>query len=85
MRIGGPNSAHRARLSPGWSPYGPRIVVVEAAPPTPAIAPALPPQQRGDAACLTLLMAQTFGGDIARAGGYAQSLEDETPLFVRRA
>lgn len=85
MRVNGLISAQRARLAPGWSACGPRIVLVRAEPPGPRIAPTLPPQQRGDAACLTLVMAQTFGAGAARGGGYASPPEDDAPLFVRRA
>ncbi len=84
MRVSGPISAHRARLTPGWTSYGRPIVVVQTESP-PHIAPTLPPQQRGDAACLTLLMAQTFGGTDTRQGGYAPQIEDDAPLFVRSA
>lgn len=82
MRISGPISVQRPRPSPGWSAYGPRIVVLQAPEPPPRIAPTLPPQQRGDAASLTLLMAQTLGGGLVPQGAYAPALEDDGPIFA---
>ncbi len=82
MRISGPIMAQRLRPAPGWTAYGPRIVVLHAAQMRPEIAAALPPQQRGDAACLTLVMAQALAGTPARSGGYRPISEDEGPIFA---
>ena len=85
MRISGPISVQRTRPAPGWTAYGLRVVCVVAHQETAHAAPILPPQQRGDAACLTLLMAQTLGGRIDRCGGYGPALDDDAPLFALSA
>ncbi len=85
MRISGPISVQRARPAPGWTAFGPRIVCLCTAQEPARVAATLPPQQRGDAACLTLVMAQTLGGGIARTGGYADALEDDGPIFALSA
>lgn len=84
MRVSGPISAQRLRPAYGWTAY-PRVIVLQATAEPLAIAPTLPPQQRGDAACLTLVMAQTFGEAPRSGGAYAAPLEDETPIFAIRA
>lgn len=85
MRISGPISVQRTRPAPGWTAYGLRVVYLVAHENAVHVAPALPPQQRGDAACLTLLMAQTLGGGIARSGGYEPTPDDDTPIFALSA
>lgn len=85
MRLSGPISVQRARPAPGWNTYGMRVVLVRAAEPPPHIAPTLPPQQRGDAACLTLIMAQTFAGEARRAGSYAVAERDDAPILALSA
>lgn len=78
--------AQRVGPAPGWTGYGARVVLVGIAQPETRIAPTLPPQQRGDAACLTLVMAQTLGGTPAPAGAYrAVAGEDEGPIFALSA
>lgn len=81
MRISGPISVQRARPAPGWTGYGSRMAGLPEACITLHPALTLPPQQRGDAACLTLVMAQTYGGATLRAGAYAALPQDNDPLF----
>ena len=85
MRLSGPISVQRARPAPGWNTYGMRVVLVRAAEPPPRAALTLPPQQRGDAACLTLIMAQTFAGETRRAGSYAVAERDDAPILALSA
>ena len=85
MRLSGPISVQRTRPAPGWTAYGPRVVYIREAEPAPRIAPTLPPQQRGDAACLTLIMAQTYAGEMRRAGRYETRDADDTPVFALSA
>jgi len=85
MRLSGPISVQRPRPAPGWTAYGPRVVYVRAAEPPPHIAPTLPPQQRGDAACLTLIMAQTYAGAVRRSGAYRADEPGEDPIFALSA
>jgi hypothetical protein len=85
MRISGPISVQRARPAPGWTSYGARIVYVRTTDAPVRHAPALPPQRRGDAACLTLFAAQMLAGDLARIGSYAAAIEDDAPLFALSA
>ncbi|MFT3810831.1 MAG: hypothetical protein QM698_13005 [Micropepsaceae bacterium] len=85
MRVSGPISVQRARPAPGWTAYGPRVVHVVVAEPPPRIAPTLPPQQRGDAACLTLVMAQTYAGEMRRSGRYPAEERDDGPIFALSA
>lgn len=84
MRVSGPISAQRIRPAPRWGVYGAQLVVLVAAEDVPHAA-TLPPQQRDDAACLTLLMAQTLGGAEARSGAYAPLIEDDGPIFALSA
>ena len=48
-------------------------------------ASALPPQARGDAACLTLLMAQSFAAALPAGRASYVPLEDTSPIFSIRA
>jgi len=85
MRISGPISVQRIRPAAGWTAYGTRTVYVRADEAPARMAQTLGHQQRGDAACLTLVMAQMFAGDLARVGSYAAALEDDAPLFALSA
>ena len=85
MRISGPISVQRTRPAPGWTGYGPRCVYVRVVDEPVRVAPTLPPQQRGDAACLTLVMAQAFAGNGQRSGVYAPVAGNEEPIFALSA
>ncbi len=85
MRVSGPISVQRPRPAPGWTAYGSHVVYLRAAEPPPRVAPALPPQQRGDAACLTLIMAQTYAGETRRTGSYTARDADDAPIFALSA
>jgi len=84
MRISGPKSIHSAlRATPWFGAPGRVVEVIE----IPAIrhTPALPPQARGDAACLTLLMAQSFAAAPPAGRASYVPLEDTSPIFSIRA
>lgn len=85
MRISGPKSVHSAlRPAPWFAPASARaIMIVEL--PAARIAPTLPPQARGDAACLTLLMAQSYAAAPSAARPAYVPLEDNAPIFSVRA
>lgn len=84
MRISGPRSIHSAlRATPWFAASVRRIETIER--PMVRVAPALPPQARGDAACLTLLMAQSFAGARPAARASYVPLEDTAPIFSIRA
>lgn len=82
MRIGGVILIQRAGKSP--PPVPPRAPALQIGVIVPAsVAPTLQPPVRGDAACLTLLMAQSYGARAAampRARAY-HTAEPEEPIF----
>lgn len=82
MEIGRLNSVQHAGFAPpqGGARAQPRPVAIVVAAP---VAATLPPPARGDAACLTLLMAQTYGFKVAsaaRTNAYGQTVVLE-PIF----
>lgn len=85
MRISGPISVQRPGPAPGWTGHGPRVVYIRAAEPPLRHARTLPPQQRGDAACLTLIAAQMLAGALPRTGGYAEAPDEDAPIFALSA
>lgn len=90
MRIASSISIQRPGLSPsGYGVWPPRIVHAVPAPERRSAARALPPQRLGDAAQLTLLMAQAISGErtsdrLGAAKAYAPA-EDAEPVFAFKA
>lgn len=85
MRVNGPISVQRSRLLRGQPGGAAHLLVVHAINPAGPPAWTLPPQQRGDAACLTLVMAQTFGAPVPVHGTYDTPAGDDGPIFAIRA